>query len=261
MEPHHTMQRVVESAPKAHSRERTFQTCNQPNEFNELSSEQLEIMAEAGREVIECHRVLSKSDSNIVAEVLPAEHTFYEYDHCPAGDVYDRETHSQYYYHSHREGEHGHFHTFQRELGIPEGVKPIPQSKTEGMIKNGDKISHLVAISMDKLGFPIGLFTTNRWVTAEYWYSATDVVKMLDHFVIDHSWPSWPTNRWITAMLQLFRPQIISLLEQRDANLERWAREHSSEDVLEDRRLDLTSHIAISVDDQISKIQSALEAG
>ena len=53
------------------------------------------------------------------------------------------------------------------------------------MRKRGDKISHLVAISMDKWGLPIGLFTTNRWVTAENWYEAADVVAMLDCFDID----------------------------------------------------------------------------
>jgi hypothetical protein len=228
-------------------------------DFDALSRERLEKMTAAGNEVLECHRVLAKSDSNVVAEVLPTDETFYEYDHCPAGDVYDKESHSQYYYHSHREGEHGHFHTFQREWGMPPGVQPIPQSETDGMREHGDKLSHLVAISMDQAGFPIGLFTTNRWVTAEYWYPEADVAAMLDSFIIDYTWPSWPTNRWVSAMLQLFHPQIVILLRQRDAKVACWAEQHPDEEVLEDRALDLTSYIGISIDTQIEQIQAALD--
>ena len=179
-------------------------------------------MMEAGREVLECQHVLAKGGSNVVAEVLPRQGTFYEFDHCPAGDVYDRESHSQYYYHAHRSGEHGHFHTFLREAGMPPGVQPVEQSEIEVMKQRDDKLSHLVAISMDKWGFPIGLFTTNRWVTAENWYAAADVAAMLDCYVINHARPSWPTNRWVTAMLRLFRPQIVALFHRRDAKVKEW---------------------------------------
>ena len=48
---------------------------------------------------------------------------------------------------------------------------------------------------MDRRSFPIGLITTNRWVTAENWYAADDVCAMLDHFDIDHAQHFWPTNR------------------------------------------------------------------
>ena len=126
-------------------------------DFATLSQDQLEGMAEAGCEVLECHRVLAKGGSNVVAEVLPRQDTFYEFDHCPAGDVHDGESHSQYYYHAHRSGEHGHFHTFLREAGMPPGVQPVEQSEIKVMKQRDDKLSHLVAISMDKRGFPIGL--------------------------------------------------------------------------------------------------------
>lgn len=226
--------------------------------FATLSRDQLQAMVEAGREVMECQRALAKGGSNIVAEVLPHQGTFYEFDHCPAGDVYDQETHSQYYYHAHRSSEHGHFHTFLREAGMPPGVQPVEQSEIGSMKQRDDKLSHLVAISMDKWGVPIGLFTTNRWVTGENWYAADDVAAMLECFVIDHARPSWPTNRWVTAMLQLFHPQIVALLHRRDAEVAKWQKRHPSEDVFEDRRLDLPSQIEISVDEQIHAIQAAL---
>ena len=97
-------------------------------ELAELPRERLEDMAAAGAEIMECYRLLRKSDGNVVAEVLRGHGEFYEWDHYPPGDVYDKETHSQYYYHAHpaelRGGEHGHFHTFLRPKGMPEGVAP-----------------------------------------------------------------------------------------------------------------------------------------
>ena len=153
--------------------------------LRKLSPTDLDDMAVAGKRVSECYRVLQKSGSNIVAEVLRGQGTFYEFNHCPAGDVYDPETHSQYFYHAHRAKEHGHFHTFLREKGMPDECQPVEQSDAEFMHERDDKLSHIIAISMNRAGFPIGLFTTNRWVTADNWYAADDVVMMLDRFEMD----------------------------------------------------------------------------
>ena len=92
--------------------------------FDSLSREELESMAQAGQEIIEIHRILSKTGDNVVGEVLRGQGTFFEWDHYPPGDVYDHETHSQFYYHAHPskqrfELEHGHFHTFLRPKGMP----------------------------------------------------------------------------------------------------------------------------------------------
>ena len=229
-------------------------------DFNKLSAQELETMAEAGREVAKWEQVLAKTGDNVVGELLRTRDTFYEFEHCPPGDIYDRENHAQYYYHAHRPGEHGHFHTFLREKGIPKDCHPVDQSEADYMKQRDDTYSHLVAISMDRKGFPIGLFTTNRWVTAENWYAADDVSAMLDRFEIDHAQPSWPVNRWIGAMFRLFRPQIVELVRERDAVVADWQRRHPDRDVYEDRDLDLPSRIGISVDQQISDVQMALSA-
>lgn len=228
--------------------------------LRELPAAELEAMAAAGERVLECHRVLEKSGSNVVAEVLRGQGTFYEFDHYPAGDVYDPETHSQYYYHSHREGEHGHFHTFLREKGMPEDCRPVPQSEADFMTERDDKLSHLIAISMNRTGFPIRLFTTNRWITADNWYKADDVTKMLNHFEMDLAWPSWPVNIWVTAMLRLFRPQIMDLVRERDAAVANWQKKHPDVDAFEDRGCDITSVRKISVAAQIKRINEALMA-
>ena len=224
----------------------------------DLSRDQLESMWQAGQEVIECHRVLAKTGDNVVGEVLPKDREFREFDHCPAGDVYDRASHSQFYYHAHRQGEHGHFHTFLRERGMPDGTLPVPQSEMDYMTQRDDRLSHLIAISMDARGLPIALFTTNRWVTAENWYACGDVCAMLERFDVDMARPSWPTNRWIGAMLRLFRPQIMDLLIQRDAVMEDWRDRHPDQDVFEDRGLEIPSELEISVDAQMARIAEAL---
>jgi len=223
----------------------------------------LEAMAAAGDEVVECVRVLAKTGDNIVGELLKTEETFFEWDHYPKGDVYDPETHAQYYYHAHpadsRTGEHGHFHTFLRPGGMPPGVKPAPLPDFAPPADANDALSHLVAVSMDKYGLPTKLFTTNRWVTGETWYRAADVVAMLDRFEIDLAQPSWPVNRWLTAMVRLFRPQIATLLEQRDAAVAAWQAGHPKANAFEDRALEVTSTLAISVDDQIRAVRAALK--
>ncbi|MFQ5954824.1 MAG: hypothetical protein ACE5JZ_07160 [Kiloniellales bacterium] len=228
--------------------------------LKDFSLGELETMATAGEQVVECYRVLKKSDTNVVAEVLRGQGTFYEFDHYPAGDVYDRETHSQYFYHSHREGEHGHFHTFLREKGMPEDCHPVEQSEAPFMKERDDKLSHLIAISMNHAGFPIRLFTTNRWITADNWYTADDVIKMLDRFEMDVAWPSWPVNIWISAMLRLFRPQIMELIRERDAVMADWQKKHPDTDAFEDRRCDITSVRRISVAAQIRRVTKAVQS-
>jgi hypothetical protein len=228
-------------------------------DLERLPRAQLESMRAAGAEVLECLRVLDKADLDLVSEVLRGQGTFYELEHYPSDDVLDRDTHAQYYYHAHRgTAEHGHFHTFLRAPGMPEGVAPVAYSGEESWPDGDEAISHLVAISMDALGRPIGLFAVNRWVSAETWYPADDVIRMLDRFAIDHAFPSWPVNRWIGAMLRLFRPQIEALVRHRDAVVDAWRRSYPDIDVFEDRRLDVTGEFTISIEAQIAVVEAAL---
>lgn len=230
-----------------------------------LPTATLEGMADAGAEVMNVHRVLAKTGDNIVGELLKHNGTFYEWDHYPPGDVYDHETHGQYYYHAHVsdqrfEGEHGHFHTFVRPKGMPPGVKP---AKVPGFVAPedpNDALSHLVAIAMTPGGLPFRLFTVNRWVTGEVWYKADDVIRLLDIFQIDHAQPSWPVNRWIGAMIRLFKPQIADLLRARDRKVAAWMELAPDSDVFEDRDLEVTSFLDISIDSQVRDVAQALLA-
>jgi len=232
-----------------------------------LNKKQLGDMAAAGDQILECYRVLRKANANVVAETLKGQGDFFEWDHYPKGDVYDSDTGSQYYYHAHPPEtrvaiygpENGHFHTFVRPKGIPKGIKPAPVADYKKLSGSNDELTHLVGISMDRQGFPIRLFTTNRWVTGETWYSGDDVLRIVDEFLMDHAYPSWPTNIWITGMLRLFRPQVVSLIEQRDQAVDEWIREHPDvESPYEDRNLEITSFVDVSVEKQLSLVRMAL---
>jgi len=167
-------------------------------EFRRLTRQRLKRMLAAGEDVLSCQRALEKGGLNIVGEVLRGQGTFYEWTHYPEGDVFDRDSHAQYYYHAHRSApdEHGHFHLFLRKAGMPDGIGPAPHAgSTQDWPTGEGQLSHLVAVAMDSHGWPIRLFCTTRWVTGETWYRAEDVVRMLDRFVVDHAYPSWPVNR------------------------------------------------------------------
>lgn len=223
---------------------------------------ELRALLAAGDEIQECYRVLSKSRMNVVGECLKNQGAFMKFNHYPKGDVYDRETHAQYYYHTHRgiEGEHGHFHTFMRAGGMPEGAQPVPYDGDVKWPSGKDAVSHIIAISMDKYGYPIGLFATNRWVTGEAWYTADDVIAMADSYKIDHAYPNWPVNRWITAMFRLYRHEIVALLRHRDEVIEQWSREHEGVDTFEDRDLEITGFIPVAVEDQLEDIRRVLDS-
>jgi len=233
-------------------------------DFRQLPRARLEAMASAGEVVVDCMRVLAKTGDNVVGEVLRGEGDFLQWNHYPTGDVYDPASGSQYYYHAHppedRGAEHGHFHTFLRPTGMPDGIRPAPVPDYAPPDDPNDALSHLIAISMDKFGLPIGLFTTNRWVTGEIWYRADDVIAMLDEFEIDLARPAtWPVNRWITGMIHLFRPQVEELVRRRDEAVGAWTPKSEELSVYEDRALEITASIAISIDDQVHAVAAALK--
>ena len=233
-------------------------------DLSSLPRDTLELMLEAGLEVIDCHRVLAKTGDNVVGELLRDIDGFYEWNHYPPGDVYDGTSHSQYYFHAHppdeRPGEHGHFHTFMRPKGMPPEIKPAPLPDYKPSDDPDDALSHLVAISMDPKGFPVGMFTTNRWVTGEVWYAAEDVIALVDRFEMDLAQPSWVVNRWITAMMRLFRPQITELVRARDRAVAAFQERNPERNPYEDRELEVTSEFRLDIDDQMSRVRATLDA-
>lgn len=231
-------------------------------------------MQAAAAVLAECRRSLAANPAGLLGEIADDDTPLAEWQHYPAGEIFDPHTHAQYFYHIHPASaraarEHGHFHTFLRAEGIPAGVAPLvlpeiavadaarppPQAAP---LKQGarDEVSHLVAITLDPMGEPIRLFTTNRWVTGETWYRADDVIRMLDHFAIGEVGRTALLSRWIVAMVALFRPQIVALLRARDETMMAWRRRRRA-NVFEDIRLEVVSGIEIDIDAQLALLDRA----
>jgi hypothetical protein len=229
----------------------------------------IEQMASAAAAIRDCRRELAARNATLLGEITPGGAEIREWQRYPDGEVYDPKTHAQYFFHRHsgtgqRAREHGHFHTFLRAEGMPVGLAPLllpelavadvlpPPSPQAAPLKRGtrEEVSHLIAIAIDFRGEPIRLFTTNRWVTGETWYRAEDVIRMLDRFVIAEPQRSALLNRWIGAIIQLFRPQIAGLLRARDETVMGWRRRRRTQ-VFEDPRLEVASGLDIVLDAQL----------
>lgn len=260
------------------------------SDFARLSRAALEAMAASGRALVACRRALADLQSSPLEEALQGSASACAWRHYPEGDGYDPVSHAQYFFHAHPPGarrllegggdEHGHFHTFLRARGMPPGVRPLvmpefavaenPAAPQAPLVPSApqtaageaiDPWSHLVAIAIDTAGEPRHFFTTNRWVTGETWYPAAEVAQMLDRFALGESSssPSPLLDCWIVALLGLYRPQLCALLARRDAAVMDWRRRRRAKvHVLEDRRLEVTSALAIDLDDQIGRVEAAL---
>ncbi|MCP5504704.1 MAG: hypothetical protein H7A41_06075 [Chlamydiales bacterium] len=231
--------------------------CALKEQLREYSTEKLQDMLHAGKKLQKWNAMLEKTGTHVVDKVLKGGGIFSQMEHYPLDDVFDVETYSQYYYHAHRSGEHGHFHLFLRQGGMKEGIRPIlyDDNKDPNAINT---FAHLIAISMDDKGYPLSLFTTNRWVTGEDWYSSADLKKMIEKFDVKHTYPSYVVNRWLKAMLILFEPQILALIEARDDKIAEYRSGIPLKAILEDHALDVIAEEKISIATQIKVIEEIL---
>lgn len=182
--------------------------------------------------LMETSRRLALERRGLLAEVTGGRSHGRVWDHLPPGDAHDSQAGYRWYYHCHpREartaGEHGHFHLFSD-----------PQS--------GSAVTHLVAISVDDRGLPLGLFTTNRWVTDERWQSASRVLRLIGAFRLSSPRTLLRVHEWLRHLLCAFAPQIHILLHARDERLA-GLRATAGSDVMEDRRVAVLSRCRIDL--------------
>ena len=83
---------------------------------------------------------------------------------------------------------------------------------------------------------------------------------MLERFAIDHAFPNWAVNRWLTALLRLYRPHIEVLIRHRDAVIAAWRQAHPDRDPFEDRTLEITGYLPIVVEDLLARLDVLGEA-
>ena len=148
-----------------------------------------------------------------------------QHQHYPPGDLVDPGSGTHCYYHCHRgDGEHGHLHLFRR----PRPLRPL---------------THLVAISLDGRGLPLALFSVNRWVSEDRWLPAAATLRLLEGVSLSGAACDPHLGGWLVHFLEFYRPNLESVLLQRDRNLRR--RAPSRQAALEARDLEIPSHCPI----------------
>ncbi len=219
------------------------------------------LLKRAEQVLVNQHQMITLSGHNILHHTLQNHDKHIRFNHYPKGDRIDKKTGSQYFYHCHRENEeseeHGHFHCFIRQYGIPSYMKP--KSLPDWDKYQNNPMTHLVAIAMNRLGQPIRLFTVNRWVSEETWYRAAHMSRLLNRFKMtlpeDQHWTI--LDQWIEGMLHLFAPQIYWLHQKRDEQMLTYTKQNLSDNIYENRAYEEISSIAIDLTSQIQWLISA----
>lgn len=194
-------------------------------------------------------QMLTHEGQHILHYLLNGDEKHIHHQHYPKGDRIDKKSGAQYFYHCHRENyvneEHGHFHCFIRYPNIPDVIKPSPLPDWDKYIRN--PMTHLIAISMNRYGKPIRLFTVNRWVSSEIWYDASCTKSLINLFKMTLSDDAYWTilDQWIEALIHLFTPQIIWLRKARDALVANTPAIYDNKDYAE------LSSLPINLEDQI----------
>ena len=175
--------------------------------------------AGAAHTVIETITAMAKEGRPLMLRVLP-EGDVHFWHHYPDNDARDAVTRSRWYYHVHPPGdrdpsEHGHFHLFLHRTQIDGDAEPVamPAAGEEAEAH----VTHVAGLSIDTNGIPMKWFVTNRWITDEFLYPAEVMISHLPAYNVDSTGEDGLVNRFVTAMVALYREELAGLLRQRDA--------------------------------------------
>ena len=207
--------------------------------------------------VIETITAMAAEQKPLMLRVIPeGGATFWT--HYPKGDARDKHCLSRWYYHVHAEGdrdedEHGHFHLFLHRTQLPEGMEPKvwpPQGEDAKA-----HVTHLIGLSINKVGIPRAWFAVNRYVTNEFLYPADVMIDHIPSFNVDHTKEDDLVNRFVTAMVALYRDEIADLLRQRDARQAALFAEHGEAGYEKASGVDVLAQIPIDLDAKIGSME------
>ncbi|NUQ17186.1 MAG: hypothetical protein HOP95_01830 [Sphingomonas sp.] len=210
---------------------------------------------DAARVVIETITQMAAEGRPLMQRILPQDDIHW-WAHYPEDDARDAVTRSRYYYHVHEPGdrnpdEHGHFHLFLHRRQMDRGAIPIAEP-AEGE-KAPALMVHIAGLSIDHRGIPIAWFTTNRWVTDEFMYPATTLAAHLDRYNVDSCGEDPLVNRFLTAMVALYRDELSELLAARDARLAEIGAGPAAEELFESGN-DVLSTLSIDLDAKVASL-------
>ena len=182
----------------------------------------------AQQDLLAVHMHYAQRGLSLASAALAGSPSYLSWVHYPAGDVKDALHRSRFYYHAHEvqdmtANEHGHFQVF---------VDPQNRMDGQGLL-------HVVGVSLNDMGEPIRLFTTNQWVTGEAYQPADQMRDWVDKFCIQTKGRLAPLGRWLTALVALYKKEIVQLLHERDRVLQ--AHPQGLTQALTDRSLHFTS--------------------
>ena len=178
----------------------------------------------------------AQRDNNLAWAALAGRSAFQILEHHPRRDVVDRASGTRFFYHAHPVPgdalqEHGHFHLFHEDAR---------------------GFCHLAALSLDAQGRPLRWFCTNQWVTGERWRAANRWRAVIQSFQLQTSGRLAPVARWLSAMVALYREELMALLHERDGVMARAGRTRAQ---FNNRQMHILCSRPISLQ---SKLQSLL---
>jgi len=209
---------------------------------------------QAAHTVIETITQMAQEQRPLMLRVVPEDGAKF-WTHYPLKDARDKFCKSRWYYHVHAnndrgQDEHGHFHLFLHRTQLPDGLEPkvMPPQGEDAKAH----VTHLVALSINTLGIPRSWFTVNRFVTNEFLFPADTMIQHLDDFSVDHTAEDDCVNRFVTAMVALYKDEIAELLRERDARQEALVAEHGDKAYEKASGEEVLSSIPIDLDAKIS---------
>jgi len=206
--------------------------------------------------VIETITQMAQEQKPLMLRVVPEDGATF-WTHYPKNDARDKFCKARWYYHVHAPGnrdedEHGHFHLFLHRTQLPEGLEPKvwpPQGEDARA-----HVTHLIGLSIDTNGIPRSWFTVNRFVTNEFLYPADVMIEHLPDFDVDHTKEDDLVNRFVTAMVALYREEIAELLRERDTRHEELVAEFGDDAYTKDSGVEVLSQIPIDLDAKLSSL-------
>ena len=157
------------------------------------NSERAKALSDAGNVLL----ALQKQKKNVISLVLQGRKFKRNVDHHyphPKG-VHDESSGYRVFFHGHRNGEYGHFHTF---IYHPKGY------------------THLLMISLDKSGMPIMMSTLNQWVTNDVHMDEQEMIEAYSNFSMDPGlFPDKRSYYFLSYLLKGYKTEIITLMKER----------------------------------------------
>jgi hypothetical protein len=181
--------------------------------------------------LLDVHQRYAHKGVSLAQAALAGCSEFQRWNHCPKDDAKSFENATRFFYHAHSQeqmlkNEHGHFHVFTHDYQSSE-----------------TKFSHLIGISLTDKGEPLRLFTTNQWVTGEFYRPVDAMKQALQRFSVKVSGRLAPVARWIEAMIHFYRDDVEQLLMKRDALLSNYPK--GRDVAFEDQSMHITTELSL----------------